>query len=406
MPLYFLVIFRFNKKIIVSQKEVMVSYAHSESNYISTLSGISEIKNFNKQPFFANLNKAIYGNFQEKVFNLGKINIHLGFVAGLTGVLFLCIVLIYNTYLVYSDEMLVGKLMAILGISSTLLPSIGNLAIIAIPINEAKVAFNRMYEFTSIQPENKIIDKNETIDFENLVIKDLSFRFAGRKRILKNINITMCKGELISLVGESGSGKSTLASLLQKFYSLENGDVIVNNQFSLNSINTNTWRKIIGVVPQDIHLFNGNVIENICLTSSEEEVPHVLQFLNENGFEKYIIELPQGPLTLLGEEGINLSGGQRQIIALARALYKNPQILILDEATAAMDRETEKFTIALLQKHKKNKAILYISHRLQVLKTISDRIYILGNGKIQDSGNHAELILKENIYSNYWKDLN
>ncbi|MEA3317856.1 MAG: peptidase domain-containing ABC transporter, partial [Bacteroidota bacterium] len=405
MPIYFLLIYRFNKKIITSQKEVMHAYAYSESNYVSTMSGISEIKNFNKQSFFANLNKQIYGNFQNKIFSLGKINVRLSFIAGFAGVVFLSLVLIYNSWLVYSDKMLIGGLMAILGISSTLLPSISNLALIAIPLNEAKVAFNRMHEFTSITPENNNTEKTEEINFENLVIKDLAFRFPGRKRILENVNISLKKGELISVIGESGCGKTTLGYLLQKFYNPEIGKITINNNFTLNDFNTNSWRNILGVVPQDIHIFNGTIIDNICLDNREYEAEKVVKFLQEYDFAKFINSLPQGIMTILGEEGINLSGGQKQIIALARALYKKPQVLILDEATAAMDSNTEKFTIELLQKLKQNTAIFYISHRLHVLKKISDKIYILENGKIQDSGTHNELLARKNIYSNYWKDL-
>ena len=405
MPIYFYIIFRYNKRIISAQKDVMAGYANSESNYISTLSGISEIKNFNKQSFFAQLNKIIYGAFQTKVFELGKINVKLGFVAGLIGVIFLSVVLIFNSYLVYSDKMLVGALIAILGISSNLLPSISNLALIAVPLNEAKVAFSRMYEFTGIEPETRGQEKLSEINFEQLKVKKMSFRFPGRKRILENINLILKRGELISIVGESGSGKTTMGYILQKFYLPEAGNILINDKFSLKDIDTNSWRNIIGVVPQDVHIFNGTVTDNICLGDSQKEAEQVLKLLNEYGFGRYIDALPQGFATIIGEEGINLSGGQKQIIALARALYNNPQILILDEATAAMDRETEQFTINLLQNLKKDKAIFYISHRLHILKTISDKIYILQNGKIQDAGCHEELLVKENIYSEYWHGL-
>ncbi len=405
MPFYFLIIFRFNKSIIDSQKEVMAGYALSESNYISTLAGISEIKNFNKQTFFGNMNKLIYGNFQNKVFALGKINIRLSLIAGLTGVLFLGTVIIYNAYMVYANKMLIGGLMAVLGISSTLLPAIGNLALVAIPLNEAKVAFNRMYEFAGIEPENQKQDKLAHLKFQQLEIQNLSFRFPGRKRILEDINILLRKGEIISLIGESGSGKSTLSYLLQKFYFPETGDIIINDQSSLRNMDTDSWRKIIGVVPQDIHIFNGTVIDNICLGDSQKEAEQVLKFLQDNGLAKYIDALPQGFATIVGEEGINLSGGQKQLIALARALYRNPQVLILDEATAAMDRETERFTINLLNQLKENVAVFYISHRLHILKNISDLIYILQNGKIQDLGTHEELLSNKNMYSDYWKDM-
>ncbi|MCF6240785.1 MAG: ATP-binding cassette domain-containing protein, partial [Bacteroidales bacterium] len=384
------------------QKSVMQNYAFSESNYISTMSGIAAIKNFNKQSFFAKLNKQVYGLFQDKVFDLGKINIRLGLYSGIAGVLFLISILAYTSYLVYSDAILVGELMAILGISGSLIPSVGNLALIAIPLNEAKVAFNRMFEFTDIEAESKQTANKEEITFEHLQIQNLSFRFPGRKRLLENVNISLKKGELVAIVGESGSGKSTLGNILQKFYEAESGNIIINKSNSLHDINENTWRSIIGVVPQDIHIFNGNVLDNICLGNIQEEGKEVLKFLNEYGFEKYINALPQGYMTLLGEEGIKLSGGQKQIIAFARALYKKPQILILDEATAAMDRETEKFTTHLLIKLKKKIAVFYISHRLHILKNISDRIYILENGKISRNGTHNELLQSRNFYSNYW----
>lgn len=403
MPFYFFLIYRFNNRIIKTQKEIMVAYARSESNYVSTMQGISAIKNFNRQSFFANINKIIYGNFQDNIFDLGKINIRLGLISGVGSVLFLIIIIGFNSYQVYYDKILLGELMAIITIASSLLPSITNLALITIPINEAKVAFNRMFEFVNIKPEQK--DDYEDFIFEKLQITNLSFRFPGRKQILENINIELRKGELISIVGESGSGKSTLVYLLQKFYKHEEGNIIINNNLSLQDINTNSWRDIIGVVPQDIHIFNGNVIDNICLDDPRKEGTKALEFLIEYGFSKYIDILPQGYMTLLGEEGINLSGGQKQLIALARALYRNPQILILDEATAAMDRETEKFSIDLLNKLKNKIAVFYISHRLHVLKNISDNIYILENGKIQLEGSHNELLKSENFYSNYWKDI-
>ncbi len=402
LPVYFILVYRFNKKIIDAQKSVMQNYALSESNYISTMSGIAVIKNFNKQSFFAKLNKQVYGIFQDKVFNLGKINILLGLYSGIAGVLFLIGILAYTSYLVYSGAMQIGELMAILGISSSLIPSVGNLALISIPLNEAKVAFNRMFEFTGIQSETKTKDKKQTIIFEGLHIKNLSFRFPGRKTLLNNINIRFKKGELIAIVGESGSGKSTLGNILQKFYYPETGNILINNEVNLEDMNTNSWREIIAVVPQDIHIFNGNVLDNICLGNIQEEGEKVLNFLNEYGFAKYINALPQGYMTLLGEEGINLSGGQKQIIAFARALYKKPQILILDEATAAMDRETEKFTTDLLLKLKKDTAVFYISHRLHILKNISDKIYILENGTITHSGTHDELLKSKNFYSDYW----
>ena len=292
--------------------------------------------------------------------------------------------------------------MAILGIAGSLLPSITNLALISIPINEAKIAFNRMFEFTSIEKENQ--GKIALKEFNSLEIKNLSFRFAGRSQLLKDVNISIKKRELNAIVGESGSGKSTLGQVLQKFYDFENGEIVINNRNNLREINLIDWRNLVGVVPQEITIFNGNVLDNILL-GKEDTQENVLKFCKEFGFEEFINHFPQGYATILGEEGVNLSGGQKQIIALARVLYKKPQLLILDEATAAMDRKTERFSIELISKLKTKMAIIFISHRLETLKKYADTIYVLENGVTIVQGNHQQLLETSNFYSDYWKEL-
>jgi len=403
LPIYFLIIYRFNKRIINAQKEVMQSYAFNESNYITSMQGIATIKNFNRQTLFQKVNQLVYGNFQNKIFSLGKINIKLSLLSGIAGVSFLIAILGYTSNMVYNEIMTLGELMAVLGIAGSLLPSITNLALIAIPINEAKIAFNRMFEFASIEKEKT---GNTTLkNFESLDIQNLSFRFAGRKQLLQNINLSIQKGEFVAVVGESGSGKSTLGQIIQQFYPFESGEIIINKQYKLNDILLSDWRNLVGVIPQDIHIFSGNVIDNILL-GVEDKPENVVKFCQEKGFEKFIAQLPQGYATILGEEGINLSGGQKQIIAFARVLYKKPQFLLLDEPTSAMDRNTEKFTISLLNEIKKDIAVLFISHRLHTLKNVADRIYVLENGVFIAEGNHQELLQSSNFYSDFWEELN
>jgi ABC-type bacteriocin/lantibiotic exporter with double-glycine peptidase domain len=236
LPFYFVLIYSFNKRIINAQKEVMQGYAFSESNYITSMQGIATIKNNNRQTIFQKINQLIYGNFQENAFNLGKINVRLSVFSGVFSVLFLMGILVYTSILVYNKTMQLGELMAILGVAGSLLPSVASLALITIPINEAKVAFNRMYEFASMDKEKKGTTKIS--DFNSLEIKNLSFRFAGRSQLLKDINIKVNKNECIAIVGESGSGKSTLGQILQKFYPFENGTIAINNKTNLTELNT------------------------------------------------------------------------------------------------------------------------------------------------------------------------
>jgi len=401
LPIYFFIIYRNNKKIIESQTEIMQSYAINESNYINTIQGISTIKNDNKQLIFNKLNEHLFANYQEKIFNLGKINITLSWQSGLASLIFSIGILVYTSIQVFNKEIKIGELMAILGIVGSLLPSIASLALISIPINEAKIAFNRMYEFASIKKEN---EEGLAISRINKIsIQNLSFRFAGRTELFHDLNITIEKRKFTAIVGESGSGKSTIGQILQRFYQFENGNIIINDKYQLQEIGLKNYRDLLGVIPQEITIFNGNVIDNILLGSTDT-IENVLQFIQEYDFGIYFNQLPQGLTTILGEEGINLSGGQKQIIALARVLYKRPQFLILDEATSAMDRNTENFTMTLLQKIKPNCAILFISHRLNKLKNTADTIYILENNTIKEFGNHEKLMKTNNFYSNYWME--
>lgn len=401
VPLYFYIIYRSNKKIINAQKEVMQSYAFNESNYINSIQGIATIKNDNKQAVFNKANEVVFANFQEKLFHLGKINITLSWQSGIASVFFLIGTLIYTSIQVFNSEIKLGELMAILGIVSSLLPSIANLALISIPINEAKIAFNRMYEFASITKEKET--GQPITEINSIAIQNLSFRFAGRSELFTNINLTIQKGKLTAIVGESGSGKSTLGQILQRFYTFEKGNIIINNTLPLQEIELKSYRNLIGVIPQEVTIFNGTVIDNILLGQAETQ-ENMISFLTTFGFDTYFNQLPQGVGTILGEEGINLSGGQKQIVALARVLYKKPQFLILDEATSAMDRNTENFSMTLLEKIKPNCAILFISHRLHTLKKTSDIIYILENKTISNTGSHKELMTTTNFYSGFWQE--
>jgi ABC-type bacteriocin/lantibiotic exporter with double-glycine peptidase domain len=405
MPLFSLLIYRYNKKIVVGQRNIMSSYAQTESNYISTLQGIEPIKNHNKYNLFQQSNQAIYNNYQSKIFTLGKIQISLSFAANAFAVLFLISVLTYASYQVLCGYLKTGELMAILGMSGSLLPSVANLALISIPINEAKIAFDRMFEFTGIEPEKNIDDSLLINSFESLQVNHLTFRFAGRSQILKDISFEVNKGEIIAIMGENGCGKSTLLQILQKHYEKETGEIFVNQKIVFTDINLNNWRNIIGVVPQNIHIFNGTVIENIAFDDAITNPQKVVDFIKDYGFADFIDNLPQSLMTIVGEEGINLSGGQKQMIAMARALYHQPQLLILDEGTSAMDKQSEQFILNLLHHLKQDMAVIFITHRLHVLKNFCDRIYILENGQIVSTGTHQTLLSSKNLYSEYWKDL-
>lgn len=400
IPLFFWIIYRSNESIIRSQKEVMQRYALTESNYITVMQGVSDIKVNNKQAIFTKINSVIFGNYQDRIFRLGMLNIRLSWQSGLAGVLFLVTLLGYTSWLVLKEELQVGELMAIITVSGALLPAVMSLALVAIPLNEAKIAFQRMYEFSSLASES---EGNEELDrIHSLTYEDVSFRYPGRKEILCNINLRLEKGKTTAIVGESGSGKSTLVQLALRYYKPESGTLFVNGDRNINDIQLKSYRDLVGVVPQEITLFNGTVADNILL--GETATTDALEtFLQHFGFDAYFARFPQGLATILGEEGINISGGQKQLVALARALYKNPQLLILDEASSAMDRNTEQFVLSTIQRIKKTTAVLYVSHRLYGLSQFADEICILEEGTITHKGSHEELMKFSNFYSDFFK---
>ena len=182
------------------------------------------------------------------------------------------------------------------------------------------------------------------------------------------------------MLGESGSGKSTLLQVLQRFYTPENGELLVNGQ-DWQQIDVPTWRTALGVIPQQIKLFSGTLLDNICLSHTANEAEAIVQFCHDYGFGTYFEQFPQGYLTILGEDGVNLSGGQRQLVALARALYRRPQLLLLDEPTAAMDRHTERFVLDMLTRIQEEVGILLITHKPQHAE-FSTRTYRLDKGRL------------------------
>jgi ABC-type bacteriocin/lantibiotic exporter with double-glycine peptidase domain len=377
-PFIFCMIFRFNKKITDAQRNVMQAYSSNEANYIDSIKGIDVIKGFSKQSLFIKKNNTIFSFFQSRIFELGKLNLTISLYSGLALVAFLLIILGYSSYNVLRNEIKIGELMAIIGISGSLLSSVTNLAMISIPVQEAKVAFDRMFEYSSIPKEN-----SDGIEIESIIsidIINLDFRFNGRSRLLNKLSASLKKGTITCLLGESGSGKTTLVEILQKSYLPENGDIKVNKNIPLAHISINNWRNMIGIVPQNIQLMNGNIIENIVL--DEEVNEEKLQKLLLYGFDEFIDAFPQKFITIVGEEGINLSGGQKQLLGWMRALYHDPEFLILDEPTSSLDQRNRNFIYSLIEKLKLEKIIFIISHDLEDIKNISDEILLLENRQI------------------------
>jgi ATP-binding cassette subfamily B protein len=383
IPLFTLLVLFYNRKIVEGQRNVMVSYAAVEGQLIDFMKGVDEIKISNKQNLFKQAITGIYGVFQKFSYKLGIIGSKFGIMAQIISIIINVAIIIFGVWLVLNEHLTLGELMAVIAIGGMIINSTASLSSVNIRLQEAGVAFDRFYEFFKTKPEfEQPVETNERkYNDIHLKIKNLSFRFAGRKKLFDNVSLEVQTGETVVLLGEVGTGKSTLIQILMKNYPHESGEIFINDM-NLSDISIPDWRENIGVVSQHTKIFNCTMGENICLGNYYEKRNDVMRFCSEYGFDKFFEAFPNGIDTLLGEDGINISGGQRQLVALARALYRNPSLLLLDEPTAAMDTKTEQFVIHLLQKRKSQFATIMVTHRTYLSQS-ADRVYVLENGTIR-----------------------
>ncbi|MEO0758217.1 MAG: ABC transporter ATP-binding protein [Cyanobacteria bacterium J06648_16] len=234
-----------------------------------------------------------------------------------------------------------------------------------------------------------------------IVFKDITFAYAEREPVVQNLTLKIPARQNIAIVGATGSGKSTLVKLLLRFYEVESGQITLDG-IDLKDLNLMDLRGAIGLVSQDVFLFHGTVAENIAygtFNATEREIRMAAQMAEA---DEFIDRLPQGYDTIVGERGQKLSGGQRQRLAIARAILKNPPILVLDEATSAVDNETEAAIQKSLEKITKNRTTIAIAHRLSTVRNC-DRIYVMDQGKLVEWGTHEELIDRDSLYAALWK---
>lgn len=392
IPLYGGLIWCFHARILTGQRNMMAAAAHTESNYVDTIQGIDIIKATNRQSFFNGITKAIYGRYQERVYELSTTSLGFNLSAELINALLIAGLLATTSGLVVQKSLQLGEMMAILTLAGSIIPAVAGLALTNIQLQEAHVAFERMYEYAQLSPEHTATLPNLDFRFSSLVIRNLTFRFPGRPLLLENVSLSLDKGEFIAILGESGSGKSTLFQIIQRFYSPESGLIQINGN-DWQDVDTVSWRQAIGVVPQHITFFSGTLLDNICLSNAAEHAEAIIHFCNQFGFASYFENFPQGYLTVLGEDGVNLSGGQRQLVALARALYQNPQLLLLDEPTSAMDKHTEQFVINLLSRLSPNFSVVLITHKPGLVRG-ANRVYSMADRQLKHT--HIHDLLSEN----------
>jgi len=234
-----------------------------------------------------------------------------------------------------------------------------------------------------------------------IAFNNIAFAYNQKRPIIKGISFNVNAGEKVAVVGQSGSGKSTLVKLLFRFYDVDSGAIFINNQ-NISDVSQKSLRSHIGIVPQDTVLFNDTLFNNVqygCPTASEADVLKAIELAH---LSEFIASLPDGLQTVVGERGLKLSGGEKQRVAIARTILKNPQILVFDEATSSLDSQSEQAILTAINEVAKNRTSLVIAHRLSTIID-SDNIIVMSHGEIVEQGNHQQLLALKGQYSKMWQ---
>ena len=307
------------------------------------------------------------------------------------------LILWYGNWKLFHGEMLVGELHQINSYANIIYAPLMYITFIPRNISNFLTSLSKIFEIIEENQEVQDIDLPLDIKIEGEVdVRNVTFGYESYNPVLENVSFHVNPGEMIGIVGHSGSGKTTLINLLMRLYDVNEGEIIIDD-VNIKDISQNDLRTQIGIVLQETFLFSGTIRDNIRYAmpyATDEQVIEAARIANAHDF---ILNLPEGYNTLVGEKGYSLSGGERQRIAIARAVIHNPRILILDEATAALDTETEKLIQDALNKLTENRTVFAIAHRLSTLRN-ADKLLVLDKGRVAEFGAHTELLENKGIY--------
>lgn len=364
-----------------------------------SLSGMKTIKGYNATTMI--LNKFMYINeeFSKLLYSMARRQLLASPMSEFLGITAVAVILVFGGTLVNEGLISGAGFIAFIAAFSQITRPLRSFIDQFSSINQGVAAGERI--FSLIDVKNEVDDEPDAQDFEGLndsiEIKNIHFSYDGTREVIDNVSIKVRKGETIALVGPSGGGKSTLSELIPRFYDVNSGDILFDGK-SIKHFKQESLRARMSIVAQDTVLFNDTIEGNILMgrpSATREEVIEAAKIANAHNF---IMEAPKGYDTNIGDRGNKLSGGQRQRLSIARAVLKNPEILILDEATSALDTESEKLVQDALNNLLKGRTSIVIAHRLSTIYN-ADRIYVIDQGRVAEEGTHKELLEKGGIYA-------
>jgi len=401
LPLIAVPLYVFGKRVRKASKENLQQTSDIYSSVNQMLNGSSVIKAFNTENNEINRFQKENDRYYGTAMGINRVNARQSPFIEFMGALAGGLLLFLGGRDVINGVWSTGAFLVFFYAVTKMYRPLKDLAGVNSQIQSALSASERVFEVLDQIPTIK--DEHDAVVLEpfrkSIVYKDVTFGYIPEKDVLKNFNAEIKYGQTVAFVGHSGSGKTTLANLLLRFYDPKNGEILIDG-LNIKDVTLESLRNQISIVTQDVYLFDNTVKYNIAYGNFDASMDEIIAAAKNANAHNFISKLPQGYDTLVGERGAKLSGGEKQRISIARAMLKNPPILVLDEATSALDSESEKFVQAAIDDLMKNRTVVLIAHRLSTVKN-ADKIIVMDAGRIMESGTHEELVKIENgIYRN------
>lgn len=397
--LYGILVFGFNKPYKMANQKQMEDNSQLTSYLVESLNGIQTIKAFNGEETVESETEFKFVRLLKSVFHLNTINnvqeSLKSFVTALGGVVIIWVGARY----VLHGEMTIGSLVSFNALLAYFLDPIRNLINLQPMMQTAIVASDRLGEILDLEIEKDDMQRNKLKPDSlagDIILDDISFRYGARQLVLEHFSMTIHGGRRIAIVGESGAGKTTIANLLLNLYQYESGSITVAG-YPLPDISLDVLREKVAYIPQETFLFSGTIMDNLTFGLDEPNMEDVLRYSKMAQLDEFVNQLPLRYDTFLDENGKNLSGGQRQRLAIARAMLKQPDILILDEATSNLDAVTELAIQNAIDSYTRGMTTLVIAHRLSTIRHC-DEIFVMEQGHLVENGTHEDLMEREHGY--------